>query len=104
MVDGRDAGILAGVHFQGATATPTSRGTDKVRRMARRLVAGGIAAKAGFFKLLWVGILAFRNSSSLRSSRWPVSSRSFWARIRGRGPTTESFTVSDRRHRRRPAA
>jgi hypothetical protein len=23
-------------------------------------VAGGIAAKAGFFKLLWVGILAFK--------------------------------------------
>lgn len=44
--------------------------TDKLAAYGlAALVAGGVATKLGFFKLLWVGILAFKNSSSSESSR-----------------------------------
>ena len=61
-VEAATPAILGMVNFQEghryADFTPSS---DKVATYGiAALVAGGIAAKAGFFKLLWVGILAFK--------------------------------------------
>lgn len=54
--------IIAAVDFvPGNQYADFKEGTDKVATYGiAALVAGGIAAKAGFFKLLWVGILAFK--------------------------------------------
>lgn len=54
--------ILEAVNFQeGHRYADFNGDTDKVATYGiAALVAGGIAAKAGFFKLLWVGILAFK--------------------------------------------
>ena len=54
--------ILGMVNFQeGHRYADFTEKTDKVATYGiAALVAGGVAAKAGFFKLIWVGILAFK--------------------------------------------
>jgi len=54
--------LLAAVNFEsGHRYADFDGGTDKIATYGlAALVAGGIAAKAGFFKLLWLGILAFK--------------------------------------------
>ena len=54
--------VLASVNFQdGHRYADFSPKTDKIATYGLAgLVAGGVLAKAGFFKLLWVGILAFK--------------------------------------------
>jgi uncharacterized membrane-anchored protein len=54
--------LLAMVNFQeGHRYADFNDDTDKVATYGlAALVAGGIAAKAGFFKVIWLGILAFK--------------------------------------------
>jgi len=54
--------LLGMVDFQeGHRYADFNDDTDKVATYGlAALIAGGVAAKAGFFKLLWVGILAFK--------------------------------------------
>jgi uncharacterized membrane-anchored protein len=59
--------------------------TDKVATYGlAALVAGGIAAKAGFFKLLWVGILAFKKLIIIAVVALGAYVKKFWAWVRGR--------------------
>jgi uncharacterized membrane-anchored protein len=55
-------GVLAAVDFnEGHRYTDYLPGKDKAAAYGvAGLIVGGIATKAGFFKLLWVGILAFK--------------------------------------------
>lgn len=61
-VEAATPAILNMVNFQeGQRYADFKPSTDKVATYGlAALVAGGIAAKAGLFKLLWVGILAFK--------------------------------------------
>jgi len=61
-VEASTPAILGMVNFQeGHRYADFKEDTDKVATYGiAALVAGGIAAKAGFFKLLWVGILALK--------------------------------------------
>jgi uncharacterized membrane-anchored protein len=61
-VEASTPAILGMVNFQeGHRYADFNEDTDKVATYGiAALVAGGVAAKAGFFKLLWVGILAFK--------------------------------------------
>ncbi len=61
-VEAATPAILGMVNFQeGHRYADFAPSSDKVATYGiAALVAGGIAAKAGFFKLLWVGILAFK--------------------------------------------
>ncbi|MEY2880684.1 MAG: putative rane protein [Verrucomicrobiota bacterium] len=61
-VEAATPALLAAVNFQdGHRYADFKEGTDKVATYGiAALVAGGIAAKAGFFKALWLGILAFK--------------------------------------------
>lgn len=54
--------ILAAIDFQpGNRDADFKEETDKVATYGiAALVAGGVAAKAGLFKALWLGILAFK--------------------------------------------
>ncbi|MGH8046730.1 MAG: DUF2167 domain-containing protein [Chthoniobacterales bacterium] len=54
--------LLSAVSFNpGNRYADFDSSTDKIAAYGiAALVAGGVAAKAGFFKLLWVGILAFK--------------------------------------------
>lgn len=59
--------VLGMVEFnQGHRYTDFVDGTDKVAAYGiGALVAGGLAAKAGLFKVLWVGLLAFKKFAIL---------------------------------------
>jgi uncharacterized membrane-anchored protein len=61
-VEAATPAILGAVNFQeGHRYADFNGDTDKVATYGiAALVAGGLAAKAGFFKLLWVGLLAFK--------------------------------------------
>jgi len=61
-VEASTPAILEMVNFQeGHRYADFKEDTDKVATYGiAALVAGGVAAKAGLFKLLWVGILAFK--------------------------------------------
>jgi uncharacterized membrane-anchored protein len=61
-VEAATPSILAMVDFQdGHRYADFNASTDKVATYGiAALIAGGILAKAGLFKLLWVGILAFK--------------------------------------------
>ncbi len=78
--------LLGMVNFQeGHRYTDFKDGTDKVAAYGlAALVAGGIAAKAGFFKLLWVGILAFKKIILLGLVALAGSFKKAWDWIRGR--------------------
>jgi len=91
--------ILAMVNFEeGHRYADFNASTDKVATYGlAALVAGGIAAKAGFFKLLWVGILALKKFIIIGALALAGYARKFWDRLRGRqtasgsgltGPTT----------------
>jgi uncharacterized membrane-anchored protein len=61
-VEAATPSILGMVDFQeGHRYVDFNPGTDKVATYGiAALIAGGILAKAGLFKLLWVGLLAFK--------------------------------------------
>lgn len=63
--------------------------TDKVATYGiAALVAGGVATKAGFFKVLWVGILAFKKLIILALIALAGSFQRIVAWIRGRNAST----------------
>jgi len=78
--------LLTMIDFQeGHRYADYKDGTDKVATYGiAALVAGGIAAKAGFFKLLWVGILAFKKVIILGVIALGSQFKKLWAWIRGR--------------------
>ena len=91
--------LLAMVNFEeGHRYADFNASTDKVATYGlAALVAGGLAAKAGFFKLLWVGILAFKKFIIIGALALAGYAKKFWDRMRGRqtvtgtsltGPTT----------------
>jgi uncharacterized membrane-anchored protein len=77
--------LLAMVDFQqGHRYVDFDSSNDKVATYGlAALVAGGIAAKAGFFKLLWVGILAFKKLIILAAIAIAGYARKLMAKIRG---------------------
>lgn len=85
-VEGATPALLAMVDFQeGHRYTDFKNDTDKVATYGlAALVAGGVAAKAGFFKLLWVGILAFKKIILLALIALGSSFKKGWDWIRGR--------------------
>jgi uncharacterized membrane-anchored protein len=62
VIRGETQGVLAAVEFnEGHRYTDYLPGKDKAATYGvAGLIAGAVAAKAGLFKLLWVGILAFK--------------------------------------------
>ncbi len=62
VIRGETQGVLSAVEFnEGHRYTDYLPGKDKAATYGiAGLIAGAVAAKAGFFKLLWVGILAFK--------------------------------------------
>ncbi len=78
--------ILAMVNFQdGHRYADFNPSTDKVAAYGlAALVAGGIAAKAGLFKVLWVGLLAFKKLIIVAAVAVAGFFKKMWAKIRGR--------------------
>ncbi len=85
-VEAATPALLAMVDFQeGHRYADFNSDTDKVATYGlAALVAGGIAAKAGFFKLLWVGILAFKKLIIIAAIALASYFKKFWAWFRGR--------------------
>ncbi len=85
-VEAATPALLAMVDFQeGHRYADFNNDTDKVATYGlAALVAGGLAAKAGFFKMLWVGILAFKKVIVLALIAAASSLKKFWDWIRGR--------------------
>jgi uncharacterized membrane-anchored protein len=86
VVEAATPALLAMVDFQeGHRYADFNTSTDKVATYGlAALVAGGIAAKAGFFKLLWVGILAFKKLIIIGALALASYAKRLWAWIRGR--------------------
>lgn len=86
--------LLTMVDFQeGHRYADFNHDTDKVATYGiAALVAGGLAAKAGFFKLLWVGILAFKKLIIIAL----IALASYFKRIVAwiRGRSTSPFAAS----------
>ena len=80
--------LLAMVDFQeGHRYADFKEDTDKVATYGiAALVAGGIAAKAGFFKILWIGILAFKKLIIIAVIAFAGYFKKMIAWIRGRSP------------------
>ena len=78
--------LLAMVNFQeGHRYADFNDSTDKTATYGlAALVAGGIAAKAGFFKVLWVGILAFKKVIILGAIAVAGWFKKIWDGIRSR--------------------
>lgn len=89
--------LLTMVDFQeGHRYADFNNDTDKVATYGiAALVAGGIAAKAGFFKLLWVGILAFKKLIILGFIALAGYSKKLIAWIRGRNAAPVIATGGD---------
>jgi uncharacterized membrane-anchored protein len=85
-VEAATPAILAMVNFrEGNRYTDFNVSTDKVATYGlAALVAGGIAAKVGFFKLLWVGILALKKVILFAAVAVASYAKRFVAWIRGR--------------------
>ncbi|HEY4989505.1 MAG TPA: DUF2167 domain-containing protein, partial [Opitutaceae bacterium] len=83
--------LLAMVEFQpGHRYTDFKQGTDKVATYGiAALVAGGIAAKIGLFKGLWVALLALKKFIIIGALAVARYAQRIWAKIRGRGPSDE---------------
>ncbi|SDS56980.1 DUF2167 domain-containing protein [Opitutus sp. GAS368] len=86
VVEAATPALLAMVDFQeGHRYADFNTSTDKVATYGlAALVAGGLAAKAGFFKLLWVGILAFKKVILLALVAAASSLKKLWNWMRGR--------------------
>jgi uncharacterized membrane-anchored protein len=91
--------LLTMVDFTpGHRYTDFKEGTDKVATYGiAALVAGGIAAKVGLFKALWVGILALKKFiilGALAASRY---FKRWWSKLTGKGnaakPASPSTTL-----------
>jgi uncharacterized membrane-anchored protein len=85
-VEAATPALLSMVDFQeGHRYADFNTDTDKVATYGlAALVAGGIAAKAGFFKLLWVGILAFKKIIIVAAIAAAGYFKKLWDKIRGR--------------------
>jgi len=85
-VEAATPAILAMVNFQdGHRYADYNSSTDKTATYGlAALVAGGIAAKAGLFKGLWLGILAFKKVILVALIAMAGSIKKFFAWIRGR--------------------
>ncbi|MEO5958922.1 MAG: DUF2167 domain-containing protein [Opitutaceae bacterium] len=96
LVEAATPSILAAVNFQeGHRYADFTEGTDKVATYGiAALVAGGIAAKTGLLKLIWVGILAFKKIIIFALIAFAASFKKIWAWIRGRSAKSE-FTSSE---------
>ncbi len=83
--------LLGMIDFQeGHRYADFNGSTDKVAAYGlAALVAGGIAAKAGFFKVLWVGILAFKKLIVIGLIALGSQFKKIWAWIQGRGKETQ---------------
>lgn len=80
--------LLAMVDFrEGNRYADFKQGTDKVATYGiAALVAGGIAAKAGLLKGLWVGILALKKLILLGALALAAYFKKFWNWMRGNAP------------------
>jgi uncharacterized membrane-anchored protein len=83
--------LLAMVDFQpGHRYADFKQGTDKVATYGiAALVAGGIAAKVGLFKGLWVAILALKKFIILAALAVARYAKKIWNSIRGRSSKEE---------------
>ena len=88
--------LLTMVDFQeGHQYADFKEDTDKVATYGiAALVAGGIAAKAGFFKLLWVGILAFKKLIIIAVIALGSQFKKLLAWIRGRNAASVETIAS----------
>ena len=95
-VEAATPALLAMVDFQeGHRYADFKDDTDKVATYGiAALVAGGVAAKAGFFKLLWVGILAFKKIILLAVIALAGSAKKGLDWIRGRKASEEAAKAS----------
>jgi uncharacterized membrane-anchored protein len=84
--------LLAMVDFkEGNRYADFKQGTDKVATYGiAALVAGGIAAKAGLLKGLWVGILALKKFVILGALALARYFKRIWNWIRGNSPEAEA--------------
>jgi uncharacterized membrane-anchored protein len=80
--------LLAMVDFEpGHRYADFKQGTDKVATYGiAALVAGGIAAKIGLFKGLWVAILALKKFIIIGALAVARYAKTIWNKIRGREP------------------
>ncbi len=83
--------LLGMVNFmEGQRYADYNADTDKTATYGlAALVAGGVAAKAGLFKGLWLGILAFKKIIIIGLIAMAGSIKKFYDWIRGRSATTE---------------
>jgi uncharacterized membrane-anchored protein len=89
-VESATPAILTMVNFQdGHRYADYNSSTDKTATYGlAALVAGGIAAKAGLFKGLWIAILAFKKVIIIGLVALASSIKKFFAWIRGRSTTS----------------
>ena len=95
-VEAATPAILGMVNFQdGHSYADYKPGTDKTATYGlAALVAGGIAAKVGLFKGLWIAILAFKKVIIVALAAMAGSIKKFFAWIRGRTvPATSAPTL-----------
>lgn len=87
--------ILGAVNFQeGHRYADFKEGSDKVATYGlAALVAGGIAAKTGLLKALWLGILAFKKVILLGLIALAGSFKKLWNWIRGKSDKPSEATT-----------
>jgi uncharacterized membrane-anchored protein len=83
--------VLSMVDFEpGHRYADFRQGTDKVATYGiAALVAGGIAAKVGLFKGVWIAILALKKFIIIGFLAIARYAKAIWAKITGRAPSTE---------------
>ncbi|MBI2510534.1 MAG: DUF2167 domain-containing protein [Opitutae bacterium] len=88
--------LLAMVDFQpGHRYADFNADTDKTATYGiAALVAGGVAAKTGLLKALWLGILAFKKFIILGLIALAGSAKKIWDWIRGRAATEPSVATA----------
>jgi uncharacterized membrane-anchored protein len=96
-VEAATPAILAAVNFQeGHRYADFNQSTDKTATYGvAALVAGGVAAKTGLLKGLWIGILAFKKFAIIGIIALVALIRKIWSSVRGRPTSAFTNTAGD---------
>lgn len=95
LIESSTPAILGAVNFQeGHRYADFTEGTDKVATYGlAALIVGGVAAKAGLLKGLWIAILALKKFIIIALVALGGLIKKFWNTLRGRQTSTSPFAA-----------
>ncbi len=95
MIEAHTAEILGAVNFQdGHRYADFTESTDKVATYGlAALVVGGVAAKAGLLKGLWIAIIALKKFIIIGLIALSGVIKKYWSKLMGRGAPAHAFAA-----------